>query len=139
MAWGKRMTLDDVKRVQARQPAAVNVAPPAVKPRRASKYHNVKVETEEGTVDSKREAKRLRDLRLRQRAGDVTAIARQVRFTLMADGVKFETYVADFVYLERFTDVWRWTVEDAKGAHTPAYRRKKRLMLELFGIRILET
>lgn len=107
------------------------IAPP---PKRA-KYGNVKTVTEDGTFDSRHEAREFEKLKLLARAGEIRAIARQVTFYLPG-GVK---YLADFV-------VWgadgKITVMDAKSEATKkdrVYRIKKRLMLDTFGIDIKEV
>lgn len=88
------------------------------KPSKKSKFGNVRVETEDGKFDSKREAYRYKELKLLEKANEITALSRQVRFNLQ--GV---VYVADFVYFnikER-----EWIVEDSKGAKTQVYLKKK--------------
>jgi hypothetical protein len=101
---------------------------------RKAKYHNVKVETEEGAVDSKREAKRLRDLRLRQRAGQISDLRTQVKYSLDVNGHHICDYFADFVYLENGVKI----VADAKGIKTPVYKLKKKLMKAIHAIEIME-
>lgn len=102
------------------------------KPSKKSKFGNVRVETEDGKFDSKREANRYKELKLLEKANEITGISRQVRFNLQ--GV---VYVADFVYFnikER-----KWIVEDSKGFKTPEYKNKKTLMLNLLDIEIKES
>lgn len=102
------------------------------KPSKKSKFGNVRVETEDGNFDSKREAKRFKELKLLEKANEITALSRQVRFNLQ--GV---VYVADFVYFnikER-----QWIIEDSKGAKTQVYLNKKKLMKNILGIEIKET
>lgn len=93
--------------------------------------------------DSRKEAKRWGELMLLSRAGQITDLKRQVRYLLIPaqydeDGRCIErscTYVADFVYRKDGELV----VEDAKGKRTPDYVIKRKLMLHVFGIRVLET
>ena len=90
----------------------------------------------EGEVfDSKGELARWEELRLLERAGEISDLRRQSMFLLEVSGCKIGTYVADFVYEKGKETV----VEDFKGVRTPAYRLKKKLMLALYGIEILET
>ena len=91
-----------------------------------SKYRNVKTEIDGHTFDSRAEARRWRDLCLLERAGAISNIRRQVRFPIVWNGTKICDYVADFVYRE--TDKVGDTIEDVKGAKTPAYRIKRKLM-----------
>lgn len=112
------------------------------------KYHNrptVRViDGEEVTFDSAREARRWGDLCLLQRAGEIRDLKRQVKFRLIPvqrgmDGKVIEhacDYVADFTYYDRDG---RFVVEDAKGEHTKDYVIKRKLMLRVFGIRVVEV
>lgn len=102
-----------------------------------SKYGAVKTEIDGIVFDSKHEAARYQELRLLERAGEINNLRFQVPYILI-DKSKYGRsikYVADFVY-ERNGDQ---IVEDAKGARTPVYRLKKRMMAERYGIEIKET
>ena len=110
-----------------------------------SKYHNKRIVTQDGKFDSQREYSRWCELKLMQRAGLITDLQRQVRFNLVpaqrAPGKRGRVlehavdYVADFVY----TVDGQQVVEDSKGAKTPDYIIKRKLMLWLHGIAIKET
>jgi hypothetical protein len=113
-------------------PATPSASPAAPK-KRASKFNAQRTETEDGVFDSKREAVRFASLKMMAKGREVTGLARQVRFDLNEGG----TYVADFVYRDRRTQ--KWVVEDCKGFRTPVYKRKRKLMMDLHGIEILET
>lgn len=96
----------------------------------------------EGIVfDSKGELSRWEELRLLERAGEVSELRRQVKYPLVVNGVDLGSYVADFVYVDERTLLvgGRQVVEDFKGVRTPAYRLKKKLMLAIHGIEIFET
>lgn len=109
-----------------------------------SKYGNRKVQTtQDGTFDSVREFRRWQELKLLQRAGEIVNLHRQVKFGLIPpqriDGKLIEkgvTYVADFCYFSKNGD---FIVEDAKGYRTEVYKIKKKLMLQVHGIRIKEV
>ena len=93
------------------------------------------------------------ELRILEKAGQITGLRRQVRFLLIPEQREPDTvgpkggvkkgkvleravyYVADFVYEE----VGGTVVEDAKGMRTKDYIIKRKLMLERHGIRIRET
>jgi Protein of unknown function (DUF1064) len=114
--------------------------------RRRSKYGNKKVkgydpDGREITLDSKREAKRYGALVLRQRAGEIAGLERQVRFPLEMCGHKICVYIADFVYFEKTPGrvVWPKVVEDAKGVRTDVYKLKKKMMRAQYQIEIRET
>lgn len=109
---------------------------------RISKYHSTKIETEDGKFDSKHELKRWQELKLLEKAGEISDLRRQVKFELIPaqriNGKIVErscTYIADFVYIYKGSVV----VEDAKGFKTPEYKIKRKLMLERLGIRIIEV
>lgn len=107
------------------------------------KYGNQPVTDDEGLRhDSKKEAKRWKELRLLLKAGKIAWLARQVHFGLPGA----TTYVADFAYA---TAVYRdsdhpasqLVVEDVKSPQTrktQAYRIKFRQMKAIHGIEIEE-
>ena len=123
-----------------------------------SKYKSVKTRSSDGILhDSKKEAERWEELLLLQRAGKIRELKRQVRYILIP--TQYETierygqkgqrlkdqvrmverpciYIADFVYHK---DSGELVVEDCKGVRTPGYTIKRKLMLQVYGIRILET
>jgi hypothetical protein len=100
-----------------------------------SKYRNLKTELDGLKFDSRKEARRYVELRMMERAGAIEGLELQVRFPLVVGGVKVCEYVADFVYRVGGVRI----VEDCKGIKTPVYKLKKRLMLAVHGIEILET
>lgn len=108
-----------------------------------SKYHATKVKDLDGqTYDSKKEYRRFRELQLLERAGVITDLRRQVKFVLIPaqkiGGKVVErecSYYADFVYQHDGKTI----VEDCKGMKTDVYKIKRKLLLERYGIRILET
>lgn len=91
---------------------------------------------------SKKEAQRAADLDLLRRVGAVGEVKEQVPFVLIPKDEmgRAVRYLADFVYDERQNDgSWLPIVEDAKGARTPVYKIKKRLMWHVHKIRIREV
>lgn len=116
-----------------------------------SKYRSVKTMAADGTLcDSKKEALRLNQLLLMERAGVIKELQKQVKFVLIPKQVKGGkvverecSYVADFVYWEnRKDDLWVKVVEDVKSEATrkkESYIIKRKLLLFLKGIRIRET
>lgn len=105
--------------------------------RALSKYKNRKVERNGVQYDSKKEAARGAVLELKQRAGEVSELKRQVKFILQ-DSFKipskktkqgFETikeiaYVADFTYFMN----GEFYIEDVKGYKTPEYKIKAKML-----------
>lgn len=82
---------------------------------------------------SQREAKRYKELKLLQLAGQISELKLQVRYKL----VQTVTYVADFEYIDNKKQAK--VTEDVKGFRTALFKRKKKLMKEQHGIEILET
>ena len=107
-----------------------------------SKYNNKKIQLDGMTFDSKKEARRYQDLKLLERAGVIRNLQRQVKFILIPsqkiNGKVVErecSYKADFVYQENDKTI----VEDTKGFRTADYIIKRKLMLQVHGIKIIET
>ena len=120
-----------------------------------SKYNSKKIKVGGMVFDSQKEYRRWCELKLLERAGKISKLKRQVPFELvppqyetverygksgrLKDGKRCAersvVYVADFVYMHDGKQV----VEDAKGVRTADYVIKRKLMLYLKGIKILET
>ena len=107
-----------------------------------SKYKSRKVTVGGITFDSRKEYTRWVELILLLKAGRISDLKRQVKYELIPsqriDGMVVEracSYVADFVYTENGKTV----VEDTKGFKTPEYIIKRKLMLYIHGIRIVEV
>lgn len=111
-------------------------------------YINKKVVVDGIKFDSKKEARRYRDLLLMQRAGEISDLELQPKFKLI-DGVKFSSdkrakpdirYFADFAYTDTATG--KRIVEDVKSPVTkekPYYKMKRHMMLAIHGIEVKET
>lgn len=106
---------------------------------KGNKFHAEK----SGGYASRKEHRRANELRLLERAGVISNLQEQVRYEIIPtqrgpDGRVLERachYVADFVYVD---DKGRLVVEDTKGVRTEVYRIKRKLMLHVHGIRIIE-
>ena len=111
---------------------------PKAKPHR--KYRNNPVNTLDGRFDSQAELRHWNHLKLRQLAREISDLKRQVTFVLLPafelNGKKYQPmrYIADMTYIENGALV----VCDVKGAVTPEYRIKRRLMASVHGIEIKE-
>ena len=108
------------------------------------KYKSVKTEVDGILFDSKKEANRWKELKLLEDAGEISHLQRQVKYELIPsqrmDGKVVErpcTYIADFVYHKLGSN--EVVVEDTKGFRTPDYIIKRKLMLQVHGIRIREV
>ena len=101
-----------------------------------SKYRSKGQREHDGYFASKKELKRYRQLQLLEKAGKISQLKRQVAYELFVGEDRFR-YIADHVYTENGIEV----VEDVKSKPTAkleAYRIKKALMFDKFGIRIYE-
>lgn len=94
-----------------------------IKPR---KYRNNPLTVDGIRFDSQAEARRWQQLKLLERAGVIMELQRQITFPIAWNGVKICSYRADFVYREIATG--EQIIEDVKGALTPVYRIKAKLM-----------
>lgn len=119
-----------------------------------NKYGNKKIEVDGIVFDSKKEAKRYKELLLLEKAGEISELRRQVKYVLIPAQREPDTtgamggirkgkiiehecsYYADFVYFDRKKQ--DMVVEDTKGVRTAEYIIKRKLMLRIYGIRINE-
>lgn len=113
------------------------------------KYKNRKTQAFGMTFDSRKEATRYGELRMMEKAGLIHHLERQKKYVLIPSqklpvpirrlGRNYYTercinYVADFVYVKN----GRVIVEDTKGYATPEYKIKRKLMLYIHGIQVME-
>ena len=124
-------------------------------PKSSNKYGSRKVTLDGVTFDSMKEANRYAELKILEKAGEITDLKLQYPFELVP--AKYEyyerygkkgqrlkdgkrtieqsvVYKADFLYREN----GKLVVEDTKGMKTEAYIIKRKLMLHIYGIRIRE-
>jgi hypothetical protein len=117
---------------------------PAEKQRRTTKYGNTKVTDAGITFDSKAEHKRWQYLTLLVKAKEIRDLRLQVPFELIPAQVspsgkkeRPTVYLADFCYIDAKSGCQ--VVEDVKGAVTPEFRLKRKLMLHVHGIEVKEV
>ncbi len=127
--------------------------------RNGTKYNAQKCVVDGITFDSRKEAKRYCELKLLERAGEISDLRLQVEYELIPNQYATEErygksgkrlkdkeillerkccYVADFVYTDNRTG--ETVVEDTKSeaTRTPEYIIKRKLMLFRYGIKIRE-
>ena len=110
--------------------------------RRYNKFHAKKTTVGDKRFDSQKESIRYMGLCAKEARGEIRDLRTQVKFVLIPaqrgeDGRVIErecAYYADFVYY----DNGQMVVEDVKGMKTPEYIIKRKLMLQIYGIRIKE-
>ena len=113
---------------------------------RKVKYGNRKTELDGITFDSRKEANRYAELRILEKAGEISNLELQKPFILQPgfvhEGKKIQPikYVADFVY----TDIKARRINVVEDVKSPAtrkdkvYQLKKKMMLYVHGIEIKE-
>ena len=102
------------------------------------KYHSIATEVNGIRFPSRLEAERYEELRLLERAGELSRLQLQVEFVIARafksaeTGERFRSvfYVADFVYFEIGSG--RWVVEDTKGVETSTFKNKWRQCREIY-------
>ncbi len=107
------------------------------------KYGNHKVVIDGKKVaDSQHEFRRLNDLKVLERAGEIKELHTQVRYNLIpsqkicGEKVRGTDYIADFVY---WTKDDQFICEDAKGHKTADYIIKRKLMKLIHNIDVVEV
>lgn len=103
----------------------------------AGRYHARRTKVGNTWFDSAAEARRYKELRLMEKAGVISELELQVPYPLTVAGHRVALYKADFRYFDRERN--EWVVEDVKGVRTAEYKIKRKLMLAIHGIEILET
>lgn len=109
-----------------------------------TKYHAIKTIVDGIMFHSKKEAKRYQELRLLEKAGKISNLETQVRYTLIPKDElgRAVEYVCDFGYYEQQPDkipLWQWVIEDVKGFRTDVYKLKRRMLFKEMGLVIRET
>ena len=108
-----------------------------------SKYKNKKTQIDMYIFDSTKEAKRYRELKLLEMAGEISNLELQPRFLLQEsfrkNGKTYRKieYVADFKYIEK----GKTKVEDVKGLQTDVFKIKHKLFEKKYPeleLRIIE-
>lgn len=109
-----------------------------------SKYKSVKFEYNGVTYDSTKEGRRAMLLDILLKRGAILNLKRQVRYTwiesneLGLETIRFKrSWIADFTYLD--VEKGELIIEDVKGFRTTEYKKKKKIVEHLFGIKITEV
>lgn len=106
-----------------------------------SKYRNIKIVIDGEKFDSKREAHHWAELKLREKSGEISGVARQVAFALWAPSnesstasVQIATYVSDFTFYDR--DGRQHVVDVKGGKETAMFALKRKWLFLQSGIEI---
>ena len=135
-----RWTQEQLDAWTRQRQGSMPIASPAPSPKaRRAKFNNRKVTDATGAVhDSTKEYRRWCELELRERAGEIRNLRRQVPYALVVEQSLIARYVADFTYEEGAATV----VEDCKSPPTrklEAYRIKVKLMAALHKLQVREV
>ena len=103
--------------------------------KRRTKFGNIVTSVDGRRFDSQKEAKRYVELKLLEKAGEISSLRMQVPFKLDVGSANIGKYYADFVYTLDGKEV----VEDVKGFRTAMYKWKKKHVEAQYGIQIKET
>jgi hypothetical protein len=96
-----------------------------------NKYHNKKLDTEDGKFDSKYEYQKWCELKLLDKIGEISGLCRQVPIKLIPSmklngmTIRETSYIADFMYKKEGVVY----IVDTKGFETPEYKIKKKLLI----------
>lgn len=116
---------------------------PEEEPKAKSKYNNQKTVVSGIVFDSKKEAQRYEELLLLLKSGEISDLRLQVDFTLQeayttytGERIRAIRYKADFTYVKNGEKI----VEDvkSKATKTQVYQVKRKMLIERFGVKIIE-
>ncbi|NNH67806.1 DUF1064 domain-containing protein [Rhizobium laguerreae] len=104
------------------------------KPKR-SKYGAQKTMVDGILFDSKREAAYYSELKIREKAGEVSGVALQRPFPIIIAGTTVGKYVSDFAFIDHLQDR-RLRIIDVKGFDTPLSRFKRKCVEAFYQIKV---
>ncbi len=119
----------------------------AVGRKKPRKYHNEKITFAGITFDSLREFGRWKELKLLERAGEISDLRVHPKFPLMCGTVDIKirsgryhggrkiSYYADFSYIDKKTH--ERIVEDVKGVDTAISRLKRGIVEAQYGVQVV--
>lgn len=104
-----------------------------------NKYRNREVIVDGLRFQSVKEASRWQELRMLERAGEITGLVRQQKIELIPKTKLYRAcyYVCDFIYDDKREN--KTIYEDVKGVRTKEYLLKRKLLYWRHGIEIKET
>ena len=104
------------------------------KPKR-SKYGATKTMIDGIVFDSKREAAYYSELKIREKAGEVSGLALQRAFPIIINGQSVGKFLSDFAFIDH-TQEDRLRVVDVKGYDTPLSRFKRKCVEAFYQIKV---
>lgn len=103
---------------------------------RRSKYNAKRTEVDGIRFDSLAEARRYNELKLLQRAGEISELVVHPKFRIDVEGQHICDYEADFSYQPERS--YEPVIEDVKGMRTDVYKLKRKLVKAIWHIDITE-
>jgi len=85
---------------------------------------------------SQKEGRRYSELKILQKAGEITDLTLQPKFPLFVNAKHICFYIADFTYKDKSGSR---IVEDCKGVRTDVYKLKKKMFEASYATTIHET
>lgn len=101
-----------------------------------NKFNARKAKIGDLTFDSASEAKRWAELKILERAGEISELTRQRAYPLWVNGETIATYKPDFRYLTKDGAV---CIEEHKGYWTPEAKLKVKLFEAIYRTKVLIT
>lgn len=104
---------------------------------RKNKFNAIRTIVDGITFASKKEAARYGELKLLVKAGEITKLETQPRFSIYINSKRCFDYIADFAYYEGP----RRVIEDVKSpaTKTAVYRLKKKCVEAAYGFIVFEV
>ncbi len=102
---------------------------------RQNKYRAKAVVIDGIRFDSMKEGKRYSELKLEERAGEISGLEVKPKYRIEINGILICRYIPDFRYIRNGTVV----VEDVKGYKTDVYKLKKKMVEAAYGVTVTET
>ena len=101
---------------------------------RRHKYGAKRTEIDGIKFDSRAEARRYQELKLREKAGEIGQLKVHPRYPIVHEGNKICFVELDFEYLDYCLQ--KEAFEDVKGVDTPMSRLKRKLIQAFYGIEV---
>ena len=98
-----------------------------------NKYGNRKTVVDNITFDSAKEARKWKELRILEKAGEIEGLKRQVEYPLTVNDIRIAKYRCDFQYFDKHGVEH---VLDVKGYETREWKIKRLLMYAVHGIKV---
>ena len=103
---------------------------------RRSKYGAIRTTVDGIVFASKAEARRYGELRLMEKAGQISNLELQPRLSISIKGIHICNVLFDFLYFTGGPGTWQDHYEDVKGRDNALSRLKRKLVEAQYGIKV---